>query len=152
MPMPKTALFGLALYFVAVLIIIATILNAAPEDTGEILLLFGVPGAIVGIALLSVRRWGLIVGMLGGALGVLFLLEDIDFYVTTPQSFFTFTSTWFALIGVLTVLIASLTGTVQYFRKRAGADASRLHPAFYGLGGVLPGQERRPGVSHVHHS
>jgi len=35
------------------------------------------------------------------------------------------------------VLIASLAGTVQYFRKRVGMDASRLHPAFYGLGGVL---------------
>jgi hypothetical protein len=75
--------------------------------------------------------------MLGGAFGVLFVLEDIDLYVTTPQSFFTFTSTWFALIGVLMVLLASLVGTVQYFRKRVGADASRLHPALYGVSAVL---------------
>jgi hypothetical protein len=133
----KTALFGLALYFVAVLIIMVTILIAAPEDTGEILVLFGVPGAIVGAALIGIRRWGLLVGILGGALGTLFVLEDIDLYISTPQSFFTFSSTWFALVGVLTLLLASLTGTVQYFRNRVGADASRLSPAFYGVGAVL---------------
>jgi hypothetical protein len=77
------------------------------------------------------------VGILGGALGTLFVLEDIGFYISTPQSFFTFSSTWFAFVGVLTVLIASLIGTVQYFRKPVGAAAARLHPAFYGVGGFL---------------
>lgn len=61
----------------AVLVITGSILIAAPEDIGEILLIFGVPGAIVGAALVGIRRWELIVGILGGALGTLFVLEDI---------------------------------------------------------------------------
>ena len=132
----KTALFGLGLYFVAMLVIMVAILIASPGDV-YFILFFAVPGLIVGSALLYLRRWGLIAGILGGGFGTLVALEDIDLFLTTPQSFFDFSSSLFALTGVLTVLIASLVGTVQHFRGKVGAGPGRLHPVLPTVATVL---------------
>jgi len=132
----RTALFGLALYFVAVLVITVAILIASPGDI-YFILFFAVPGLVVGAALLYMRRWGLLVGILGGAVGTLFILEDIDLFLTTPQSFFDFSSSLFGLVGILIVLLASLIGTVLYFRGNVSTDFSRLRPALLAVAVVL---------------
>lgn len=131
-----TALYGLALYFVAVSVITVAILIASPGDL-YFILFFAVPGIIVGAALSYLKRWGLVFGILGGAIGTLFVLEDIDLFLTTPQSFFDFSSSLFGIVGLLILLLASLIGTIQYFRGRVGTDFSGLRPAAIAVALVL---------------
>ena len=132
----RMALYGLALYFVAVLVITVAILIASPGDI-YFILFFAVPGVIVGAALLYMRRWGLLVGILGGAIGMLVVLEDLDLFLTTPQSFFDFSSSLFGLAGVLILLVSSLIGTILYFRGSVSTDFSRLRPGVLTVALVL---------------
>jgi hypothetical protein len=119
----QAGLIGLGMYFVALAIILIAILI---YDVAEIyfLLFFLVPGLIVGAALLFWKRWGLLVAILGSAIGILFLSEDADLILTTPEAFFDFAGTWFGLVGLFIVLLAAVIGTIQYVRKQPSAALS----------------------------
>jgi uncharacterized cupredoxin-like copper-binding protein len=113
----KAGFMGLGLYLVGLLTIFVAILI---YDVAEIyfLLFFLVPGLIVAAALFFWRRWGLLVAIVGSLIGILFLSEDADLILTTPEAFFDFAATWFGIVGLLIVLVASIAGTVQYIRKQ----------------------------------
>jgi hypothetical protein len=133
----QAALMGLGLYFVAIAVILVAIII---YDIAEVvfLLFFLAPGLIVGAALLFWQRWGLVVAIVGSAIGLLFLLEDFDLILTTPKAFFDFASTGFGVVGLLIVLIAALAGTVQYVRKRPSAAlASWQYSAIVGVAAIL---------------
>ena len=119
----KAALVGVGLYLVGALIIAIAVLISEPSEVVFLLFLL-IPAAVVASALLFVRRWGLIVGILGGLLGLLGFMEDIDLILTTPKAFFDFAAGVFIIPGLLILLIASILGTVQYFRGAVSRDLS----------------------------
>jgi uncharacterized cupredoxin-like copper-binding protein len=77
------------------------------------------------------------VGVLGGLLGLLLLSEDVDPDLLPIDSFFDFVPLLVAMIGVVIVLLASLVGTISYFRGAVGTDATRVMTIFKGLLVVL---------------
>jgi uncharacterized cupredoxin-like copper-binding protein len=131
----STALFGIGLYLVAIVLIAVAILIALPSDI-YYAFLFGLPAIAVAFVLLAVRRWGLLVSLVGAVIGLLLLTEGADIYLTTPESFFDFTITLFGLVGILIALGASLAGTVQHFRQSVNAGAS-VPVAVKGIGMAL---------------
>ena len=131
-----SALFGILLYMFAVAFIAVAILSAFPSDI-YYALIFGLPALIAGLVIWKFRRWGLLFGIVAGIVGLLAVSEGADIYLTTPSSFFDFGVTLFALAGVAIVLLASLIGSIQYFRKQVGDAPGRVPAVVKGVGGVL---------------
>jgi hypothetical protein len=124
-------LLGLALVLSASAVYAVAVLIADPASV-VLELVIWVPGLLVGGTLWWWRRWGLIVGMLAGAVVVLVLmLPDLEF--ATPESFFDFVPNLLGMTGGLIVFGASLVGTIQYFRQQASTDASLVKRAFKGV-------------------
>jgi hypothetical protein len=130
----KAALVGLSLYFAGVLIIVVAVLLIEPSEIGFVAF-FLVPALVIGAAVLFWKRWGLIIGVLGGLFGLVALTDGADLNLSTPDAFFDFSPTLLGITGVAIVLVASLIGTIQYFR---GRTAHGLSPAVAtGLKGLV---------------
>jgi hypothetical protein len=119
----QAGLMGVGMFFVAMALFLVAVIIYDIAEIG-FLVFFLVPGLIVAAALLFWKRWGLLVAILGSAIGILFLSEDAGLILTTPESFFDFAGTWIALVGLLIVLLAAVTGTIQYLRKRPSTGLS----------------------------
>ena len=133
----KAALVGLLLYFVAVAIFIVAFLITSPGDIA-FSLFFLVPGVIVIAAVYFVRRWGLIIGVIGGLFGLLIFTENIDQFLSSPNAFFDFIGTITGVVGLIVLVLASLVGTVQYFRGDVPTETPKTwNTAMRGLAGVL---------------
>ena len=133
----KAALVGLGIYLVGVALITVAVLISEPEEVVFLLFLL-VPAIIVGAALVFLRRWGLIVGILGALFGLVGFFEDIDLILTTPKAFFDFSAGLFVIAGLLTLLVACIIGTVQYFRGAVRTDLGQNgKAALGGLVGIL---------------
>jgi plastocyanin len=121
----KAALFGLAIYLAAVLIILVAILVISPSDIA-FPIIFGVPALIAVAALRFLRRWGLLIAGLLSLVGIVFLLGGAGLSLTTPEAFFDFVLHLFGLTGLIISLVACVVGFVQYFR---GAVPSEVWPS-----------------------
>jgi hypothetical protein len=133
----RAALMGLGLYFVGVLTLLVMVIIYDIAEAGFILF-FAVPGLIVAAALLFWRRWGLLVAILGSLFGLSFLLPEAGLILTTPKAFFDFAAGWFAIVGLVIVLVAAIVGTVQYFRNAPALTmASWQRTAITGIAAVL---------------
>jgi uncharacterized cupredoxin-like copper-binding protein len=119
----KAALFGLAIYFVAAIIILIAILVFSPSDVGFALFLI-IPGLIAVAALLYIRRWGLLIGALLSAFGVFAFIGDAGLVLASPEAFLDFLLTLFALSGLGISFFACLIGFIQYFRGPVANDVA----------------------------
>jgi cupredoxin-like protein len=133
----RVALFGTLVYLTAVgvLFIAFAIMDLASLPFG---LFFLVPGLVVGAAVAFIRRWGLIVGALGGVFGLLVLSDGADLSLSAPYAFFDFTATLLGLAGCAILLIGSVAGLVESFRRAPKASSSAWELAtMRGLASVL---------------
>lgn len=119
----KAALFGLAIYFVAVLIILVAILALSPSDVVFPIFLI-VPGVIAAAALRYIRRWGLLIAAVLSAFGIFAFLADAGLVLTSPEAFFDFMLTLCVLCGLGITFVASLIGFIQYFRGSVRDETS----------------------------
>jgi hypothetical protein len=132
----KAALFGLGIFAAAILIILVAIIIFSPSDIVFPIILM-VPVAIAVAALRFLRRWGLIVAGLLSLFGLFALTADAGLTLTTPESFFDFILTLFAVIGLGICLVACVVGTIQYFRKQVPSEISpNVGMALKGLAGL----------------
>src|SRR5690606_37512063 len=116
------ALFGLLLYFTTAALFLLAVRIFDPSGL-PFLLFFLVPGLIVLAAVVFIRRWGLIVGVLGGLLGLLAFSEDLDVALTSPYSFLDFAGTIIVLTGIVILLVASVLGLIESFRSTPRTSA-----------------------------
>jgi hypothetical protein len=119
----KAALFGLAIYLAAILVILVAILILSPSDVA-FPIIFGVPALIAVAALRFLRRWGLLIAGLLSLIGILFLLGGAGLSLTTPEAFFDFLLHLFGLSGLIISLVACVVGFIQYFRGAVPSDVS----------------------------
>lgn len=123
----RIALAGIALYlFIELLILVATLVFG---PLSELWYPFLVGGLIVagGAAIYFWHPWGLVVGLLGGLVGIMFSLDSIGENLSSPDSFLDFTYRpvfWSA--GTLLLLVGSVAGLLQHFRHRTSPGGPRL--------------------------
>jgi uncharacterized cupredoxin-like copper-binding protein len=133
----KAAVFGLGIFVAAVLIILVAILILSPSDIIFPIILL-IPVTVAFLALRFLKRWGLIIAGLLSLFGLFALTADAGLTLTTPESFFDFVLTLFAIIGLGICLVACVVGTIQYFRKRVPSDPSpNITMALRGLAGLV---------------
>ncbi len=130
----RAALFGLALFLVASVIVLTTILIVSPSDAvfGLVLL---IPGMVALALLRFVRRWGLLIVALLSAFGIMAFIGDAGLTLTTPKAFFDFLLTLFTLTGLGIAFVACLIGFIQYFRGPVGSELKA--PVTTALRGIL---------------
>jgi uncharacterized cupredoxin-like copper-binding protein len=133
----RVAVFGTLLYLTAVGLFFVAFLLYDPAEAA-FGLSFLLPGLLVVAALAFMRRGGLIVGVLGGALGLLIFSEGIALILSVPYSFFDFTGTVMAIVGCLILLLASAAGLIESFQGAVRASAKTWEiAALRGLVAVL---------------
>ena len=134
----KPVLVRLALLGVGMLLLTAVIILTAALIEPEALvfaLINGVPALIVGAAIYFWRPWGLIVGVLGGLLGLLFHGTSLPLALSSPNSFYDFSSTVLGTLGAVCILVGSVGGLIQHFRR---SETFTISPAVRtGVMGVL---------------
>lgn len=122
----RVALLGIALYlFIETVILVATLLFL---PFSELWYPFLVGGLIVagGAAIYFWHPWGLVVGLVGGLVGILFSLDSIGENLSSPDSFLDFTyRPVFWAAGTVFVLIGSTAGLVQHVRHRTDLNGPR---------------------------
>jgi hypothetical protein len=79
----KAALFGIAIFTAAVLIVLVAILIFSPSDVAFAVIML-VPVLLAVAALLFIRRWGLIIAALLSLFGLLALTADAGLTLTAP--------------------------------------------------------------------
>ena len=132
----KAAVFGLGIFVAAILIILVAIIIFSPSDIIFPIIVM-IPVTLAFLALRFLKRWGLIIAGLLSLFGLFALTADAGLTLTTPESFFDFLLTLFAIIGLGICLVACIVGTVQYFRKQVPSDPSpNITMALRGLAGV----------------
>ena len=72
------------------------------------------PDLIVGAAIYFWRPWGLVVGVLGGVLGLLFHGTTLPLALASPNSFYDFSGAVLGTLGSLFILVGSVGGLVQH--------------------------------------
>ena len=132
----KAAVFGLGIFVAAILIILVAIIIFSPSDIIFPIILL-IPVTLAFLALRFLKRWGLIIAGLLSLFGLFALTADAGLTLTTPESFFDFVLTLFAIIGLGICLVACIVGTIQYFRKQVPSDPSaNITMALRGLAGL----------------
>lgn len=132
----KAALFGLGIFFAAVLIILVAIIILSPSDIIFPIIL-SIPTIIAAAALRFIKRWGLIIAGLLSLFGLLSLTADAGLTLTTPESFFDFILVAFAIIGLGTCLVACVVGTIQYVRGQVPSEPTpNIAMVLRGLAGL----------------
>jgi len=115
----RIALLGIAMYLaIEVVIFVATLAFLRTSDLWYPLLVGGLALA-GGVCIFAWRPWGLFVGVAGGVIGILFSLDGLAENLSSPDSFFDFAYRpviWAG--GTILVLIGSVAGLVQHFRRR----------------------------------
>ena len=133
----KFALFGVLLYLITALIFFVAVIASEPSEVGFILFLV-VPALVVGAAIYFIRPWGLILGVIGGIFGLMFFAEDTDLIMSAPQAFFDFTGGLVGIVGLVTLIIASVLGLIQHFRNETRTEFTPTHRRILqGIVGVL---------------
>lgn len=123
----RIALAGIALYlFIEFLVLVATLVFG---PLSELWYPFLVGGLIIagGATIYFWHPWGLVVGLLGGLVGILFSLDSIGQNLSSPDSFLDFTYRpvfWSA--GTLLLLVGSIAGLLQHFRHRSSPSGPPL--------------------------
>ena len=137
----RIALLGIAMYlFIEVVILIVTLIFE-PSEWAYACIVGGIAGAI-GAVIYFVRPWGLIVGVLGGLVGILFAIDGLGDNLSSPDSFLDFAyRPVIGLAAAIFVLGGSSAGLVQHFRGRTStsgpANVTRAVKGVLGLVAVL---------------
>jgi len=117
----RIALLGIGLYLLIEAVILVATVVYTPSELWYPFLVGGLALA-GGLAILFVRPWGLVVGLLGGLVGVMFSLDSIGENLSSPDSFLDFAYRpvfWGG--GTILVLTGTIGGLVQHFRGRTSA-------------------------------
>jgi plastocyanin len=118
----RIALLGIAMYVGIEVVTLVVNLILEPSEWAYPVVVGGIVGAI-GAVIYFVRPWGLIVGVLGGLVGILFSLNGLGDNLASPDSFFDFA--YRAVIGLpatIFVLGGSIAGLVQHVRRRTSTS------------------------------
>ena len=118
----RLALLGIAMYLaIEVILLVVTLLFLPRSDLWYPLLVGGL--ALAGGAVIYFwHPWGLIVGVVGGLIGIMFSLDSIGTNLSSPDSFFDFAYRpviWGG--GTVLLLAGSTAGLVQHFRRRTSS-------------------------------
>jgi uncharacterized cupredoxin-like copper-binding protein len=133
----KVALLGLGLFILGFVLLGLAILV---EDPAEIVFAIITLAVALVIGALFVQRgtWPYVVGVLGGAFGLVMFAVDIPVRITTPAAFFDFTVALFALVGLVVMIAGSVAG---FFQSRQPTPRTQATPferqAILGVGAVL---------------
>ncbi|MEO8469635.1 MAG: cupredoxin domain-containing protein [Chloroflexota bacterium] len=114
----RIALLGIGLYLLIEAVILIVTLLTEPSAWAYACIVGGIALAL-GAVIYFVRPWGLIVGVLGGLLMILFALDGLGENLSSPDSFLDFAyRPVFGLAAAVFVLGGSAAGLVQHFRGR----------------------------------
>ena len=118
----RIALLGVAMWLSTAALNVIANLIFVPEWWLYGVVVGGIFGAI-GAAIYFVRPWGLIVGVLGGLVAILFSTDGIGDNLSSPDSFFDFA--YRPIIGFaasVLLLGGSVAGLVQHVRGRTSTN------------------------------
>jgi hypothetical protein len=86
----------------------------------------GIFGAI-GVAIYFVRPWGLVIGVLGGLVAILFATDGIGDNLSSPDSFLDFAyRPVIGLAAAIFILGGSVAGLVQHVRRRTSTSGPSI--------------------------
>src|SRR5260221_3216767 len=118
----RIALLGIAMYLLIEGVILVVNLILEPSEWTYAVIVGGIAGAI-GAVIYFVRPWGLIVGVLGGLVGILFAIDGLVDNLSSPDSFFDFAyRPIIGLAAAIFVLGGSIAGLVQHVRRRTSTS------------------------------
>ncbi len=137
----RIALLGIAMYLLIEVVILVVNLILEPSEWAYAVVVGGIAGAI-GAVIYFVRPWGLIVGVLGGLVGILFAIDGLGENLSSPDSFFDFAyRPIIGLAAAIFVLGGSIAGLVQHVRRRTStsgpASVTRAVKGVLGLVAIL---------------
>ena len=118
----RIALLGVAMWLVIEAVILIVNLIFTPDWWLYAVVVGGIFGAI-GAAIYFVRPWGLIVGVLGGLVAILFSTDGIGDNLSSPDSFFDFAyRPVIGLAATIFIVGGSVAGLVQHVRGRTSTS------------------------------
>jgi plastocyanin len=122
----RIALLGIGMYLLIEAVILIVTLATEPSEWAYACIVGGIALAL-GAVIYFVRPWGLIVGVLGGLLGILFAIDGLGENLSSPDSFLDFAyRPVFGLAAAVFVLVGSSAGLVQHFRGRTSTGGPAM--------------------------
>ena len=121
----RVVVVGLVGFIISVLVLGAGVVLDEPAD-GVFAIVFAGVAAVVAFAVARAGRWALYLAIVAGLAGFALTGPFIATSITSPDSFFEFTSTIIGVPSLLLVVVGAIVALVQYRRESCRTQATAL--------------------------